>query len=66
MIYTDNEKNKIMLPVVTWMALEIIILNEVRKRKINTIYVIIYVIIYMWNLNMVKMNVSIKQTDLLI
>ena len=28
------------------MGLEITILNEVRKRKINTIYVIIY----MWNL----------------
>ena len=34
------------------MGLEITILNEVRKRKINTIYVIIY----MWNLNIVKMN----------
>lgn len=34
------------------MGLEITILNEVRKRKINTIYVIIY----MWNPNTVKMN----------
>ena len=29
----------------TWMDLEIIILNEVRKRKTNT-----YDITYMWNL----------------
>ena len=38
------------------MGLDITILNEVRKRKTNTIYVIIY----MWNLNTVKMNISIK------
>ena len=51
-IYTFNEKSKIILPAATQMGLEITILNEVRKRKINTIYVIIY----MWNLNIVKMN----------
>ena len=35
--YSAMKKNKIMPFVATWMQLEILILSEVRKRKINTI-----------------------------
>ena len=35
--YSTIKRNKIMPFVATWMQLEILILSEVRKRKINTI-----------------------------
>ena len=35
--YSAIKKNEIMPLAATWMQLEIIILNEVRKRKTNTI-----------------------------
>ena len=41
--YSAIEKNKIMPFAATWMHLEIIILNEVRKRKTNTIRYHLYV-----------------------
>ena len=47
------KKNEITPFVATWMDLEIIIVNEVRKRKTNT-----YDIIYMWSL---KYNAKEKQ-----
>ena len=42
--YSAIKKNKIMSFVATWMELGILILSEVRKRKIP------YDITYMWNL----------------
>ena len=54
--YSTIKKNEIMPFVVTWMDLEIIILGEVRWRKIS------YNIIYMWNLKKeLLMNLFIKQ-----
>ena len=44
MEYLAINKNEIMSFAATWMALEIIILNEVRQRQI------LYDIAYMWNL----------------
>ena len=41
----NHKKNEIMPFTATWMQIEIIILREVRKRKI-----ISYDIAYMWNL----------------
>ena len=35
--YSDIKNNKIMPFAATWMQLEILILNEVRKKKTNTI-----------------------------
>ena len=42
--YSAIKKNEIMPFVATWMDLKIIILNEVRERRIS------YDITYMWNL----------------
>ena len=36
-ILLSHKKNKIMPFAATWMDLEIIILNEARKRKTNTV-----------------------------
>ena len=35
--YSAMKKNEIMLSAATWMDLKMIILNEVRKRKTNTV-----------------------------
>ena len=43
--YSAITKNEIMPFTITWMDLEIIIPNEVRKRKAHS-----YGIVYMWNL----------------
>ena len=42
--YSARKRNKIMPFAATWMELEIVTLNEVRKRKISRD------IVYMWNL----------------
>ena len=36
-MYSPIKKNELMPFAATWMELEILILNEVRKRKTNTI-----------------------------
>ena len=41
--YSAIKKNEIMQSAATWMDLEMIILNEVRKRKINIIRYHLYV-----------------------
>ena len=47
--YTALKKNKTMSLAATWMQLEIIILNEVRKRKTNTIQYHLYVESKIWH-----------------
>ena len=65
--YSAIKKNEIMQSAATWMDLEMIILNEVRKRKINIIRYHLYVeseIWYKWTYsqNKKKTHRHIKQT----
>ena len=54
--YSAIEKNETVPFATTWMDLEIIILSEVRERKI------LCDITYMWNLkNMIQMNLFTNQ-----
>ena len=48
-ILLSHKKNEIMPFAATWMDLEIIILNEVRKRKTNTIWCHLYVESKIWH-----------------
>ena len=41
--YSAIKKNKIMPFAATWMCLEIIILNDAKKKKLNTIWHYLYV-----------------------
>ena len=54
--YSAIKKNELMSFVATRMDLEMIILSEVRKRKIP------YDILYMWNMTQVNLSVKQKQT----
>ena len=54
--YSDIKKNKTMPFAATWMGLEIIILNEAKKKKANTIWHYLNVGSKVW-------HTSMKQTD---
>ena len=54
--YSAIRKNEIMPFAATWMELEIVILSEISQTQRDK-----YNIVYMWNPNIVQMNLFTKQ-----